>query len=131
MMEATKSLSRSRLHRIPSFRSESDAEILLTNEHFRFHGAGFLGSAQGPNSQDAASEPRHGAALWSGTNKNGDVSTGPLAHPFARSLAPLTRSLARSLRSLSCSWESEFLRSQDDLVVSHSVTESAFEWPNF
>ena len=29
-------------------------------------------------------------ALWSGTNKNRDVSTGPLARPFARSLAPLT-----------------------------------------
>ena len=30
-------------------------------------------------------------ALWSGTNKNRDVSTGPLARPVARSLAPLTR----------------------------------------
>ena len=29
--------------------------------------------------------------LWSGTNKYRDVSTGPLARPFARSLAPLTR----------------------------------------
>ena len=38
LMEATKSLSRSRLHSIPSFRSESDAEILLTNEKFRFQG---------------------------------------------------------------------------------------------
>ena len=40
-------------------------------------------------------------ALWSGTNKNREVSTGPLARPFARSLAPLTRSLAPdcSLRS--------------------------------
>ena len=36
----------------------------------------------------------HAAALWSGTNKNRDVSTGPLARPFARSLAPLTHSLA-------------------------------------
>ena len=60
-------------------------------------------------------------ALWSGTAKNQDVSTGPLARPFARtahsfacsgllaSLAPsaaLTRSLARSLRSLPRSWES-------------------------
>ena len=35
-MEASKSLSKSRLHRIPSFRSESDAEIALVNEHFRF-----------------------------------------------------------------------------------------------
>ena len=31
-----------------------------------------------------------GSALWSGTNKNRDVSTGPLARPFAHSLAPLT-----------------------------------------
>ena len=40
-------------------------------------------------------------ALWSGTNKNRDVSTGPLARPFARSLALLTRLLAPdcSLRS--------------------------------
>ena len=29
-----------------------------------------------------------------GTNKSRDVSTGPLARPFARSLAPLSRSLA-------------------------------------
>ena len=44
-------------------------------------------------------------ALWSGTNKNRDVSTGPLARPVARLLAPLTRSLAPdcSLRSLVCS----------------------------
>ena len=34
------------------------------------------------------------SALWSGTNKNRDVSTGPLARPLARSLAPLTHSLA-------------------------------------
>ena len=40
-------------------------------------------------------------ALWSETNNNRNVSTGPLARPFARSLAPLTRSLAphNSLRS--------------------------------
>ena len=44
-------------------------------------------------------------ALWSGTNKNRDVSTGPLARPFTRSLAPDSslrsrpplRSLIRSL----------------------------------
>ena len=63
-------------------------------------------------------------ALWSGSNKNRDVCTGPLARPFARtahlfacfgllaSLAPsaaLTRSLARSLRSLPRSWERGFL----------------------
>ena len=51
------------------------------------------------------------------------------AHSFAcsgllASLAPsaaLTRSLARSLRSLPCSWESDFLMSQNDLVLSHSA----------
>ena len=39
--------------------------------------------------------------LWLITAKNTDLSTGPLASPFARSLAPLTRSLAPdcSLRS--------------------------------
>ena len=35
-----------------------------------------------------------GAARWSGTSKNQDVSTGPLARPFAHSLSPLTHSLA-------------------------------------
>ena len=38
----------------------------------------------------AASAHHTTAALWSGTNKNRDVSTGPLSRPFARSLAPLT-----------------------------------------
>ena len=40
-------------------------------------------------------------ALWSGTNKNRDVSTRPLARLFARSLARLTHSLSPdcSLRS--------------------------------
>ena len=60
-------------------------------------------------------------ALWSGTNKNRDVSAGPLARRFARWLAPLTCSLAHSLRSLPRSWESEFLMSQNDLVLSHSA----------
>ena len=49
--------------------------------------------------------------LWSITANNTDCSTGPLARPFARSLAPLTRSLASDcslrsrppLRSLVCS----------------------------
>ena len=49
--------------------------------------------------------------LWSGRNKNRDVRTGPLACPFARSLAPLTHSLAppcllclrAPLRSFVCS----------------------------
>ena len=35
--------------------------------------------------------PRERGALWSITAKNTDCSTGPLARPFARSLAPLTR----------------------------------------
>ena len=40
-------------------------------------------------------------ALWAKKTKNPDGSTGPLACPFARSLAPLTRLLAPdcSLRS--------------------------------
>ena len=55
-------------------------------------------------------------------------SFGCTAHSFAcsallaylaRSTA-LTRLLARSLRSLSCSWESEFLMSQNNLVLSWS-----------
>ena len=33
-------------------------------------------------------------ALWSGTNMNRDVSTGPIARPFSRSLALLTLLLA-------------------------------------
>ena len=49
-------------------------------------------------------------AQWGRTAKNWDVGTGPLARPFARSLAPLPRS-----------WESEFLMSQNDLVLYHSA----------
>ena len=46
-------------------------------------------------------------ALWSEANKNRDVSTGPLARPFNRSLAPLTHSLApdcspRASAALTC-----------------------------
>ena len=37
------------------------------------------------------------ATHWSGTNKNRDVSTWPLARPIARLLAQLTRSLTPSL----------------------------------
>ena len=78
----------------------------------------------------------HASALWSGTNKERHVSTGPLARPFACSLAPLTRSLAldcslcshpplRSLiRSLAHFAHSlargKFLMSQNDMVLSHS-----------
>ena len=73
---------------------------------------------------DVGMTPLDCRALWSGTNKNRDVSTGSLARPFAGSLAPHTRSLARSLRSLPRSWESEFLMSQNDLVLSHSASTS-------
>ena len=59
-------------------------------------------------------------ALWSIIEKNTDCSTGPLARPFARSLA-------RSLCSLPRSWESEFLMSQNDLVLSHSAMINGLE----
>merc|ERR1711954_411968 len=39
---------------------------------------------------DAVLKGRETAALWFRSAKNQDVSTGPLACPFARSLAPLT-----------------------------------------
>ena len=57
-------------------------------------------------------------ALWSGTNKNQDVSTGALTRPF--DCTALECSL-HSLRSFPHSWESEFLMSQNDLVLSHSA----------
>ena len=66
-------------------------------------------------------------SLWYGSTKNRVVSTGPLASPFACLLAPLTRSLTRSLCSLPRSWESKFLMSQNDLVLSHSATCSRFD----
>ena len=75
-------------------------------------------------------------ALWSGTSKNRDVSTGPLAHPFARSLALLTHSLAPHCslcwcatlcsfvhfpaHSLPSSWESDSMF-HNALVLSHSA----------
>ena len=49
---------------------------------------------EGNRSKEVAEEGRKKesrSALWSGTNKNIDVSNGPLARLFARSLAPLTR----------------------------------------
>ena len=49
----------------------------------------FLGKANCPMSSQSGTN-----ALWSGINKNRDVSTGPLARPFTRSLVLLTRSLA-------------------------------------
>ena len=44
------------------------------------------------------------AALWSGTNKNQDVSTGPLARPFARTAHSFTRSLTLLTPSLEVKW---------------------------
>ena len=87
-----------------------------------------------------SSMPAHPSiALWSGTNKNRDISTGPLACAFARSLAPLTcllaldcllcsrlllRSLVRSLahfaHSLARGKMNDWM-SQNDLVLSYSV----------
>ena len=82
----------------------------------------------------------HTGLLWSGTNKNQDISTGPFARPFARSLAPLThslapdcslcscpplrsltRSLARSLRSHPRSLESELLDGYFVCFFDHSA----------
>ena len=59
-------------------------------------------------SQNSSLTSDQAAPLWSGTNKNRDVSTGPLARPFARSLPR--------------SWESELLMAQNDLVLSHSAS---------
>ena len=52
------------------------------------------------------------------------IQTEVLGHLLAHSLAcsaALTPSLARSLCSLPRLWESEFLMSQNDLVLSHSA----------
>ena len=53
----------------------------------------------------------HTGLLWSGTNKNQDISTGPFARPFARSLAPLTHSLAPDCSLCSCPPLRSLLRS--------------------
>ena len=74
--------------------------------------------------------------LWSKTTENLDGSTGPLAHPFARSLALLTHSLAPHCSLCSCatlcsfvhfpahslpsSWESDSMF-HNALVLSHSA----------
>ena len=78
-------------------------------------------------------EKRDTVAQWGRTARNWDVSTGPLARPFARSFAPLARLLApdcshrsrpllRSLRSLPGSRESEFLMSLNDLILPNSAS---------
>ena len=43
-----------------------------------------------PGTEDHSDIFVPGNALWSGTNINREVSTGPIARPFARSLAALT-----------------------------------------
>ena len=48
------------------------------------------GESLGARTLDEFDRVRLAAALWSGTNKNRNVSTGSLTRPFARSLAPLT-----------------------------------------
>ena len=50
--------------------------------------------------------------LWSETNKNRDVTS----HKYWA-----TRSSVRSFARTALSWESEFLMSQNDLVLSHSA----------
>ena len=101
--------------------------IPLILQHFRFYAVTIL-------------DGTCTIALWSGTNKNKDVRTGPLARPFAHLFAPLTRLLrtARFAGALRCAhlfarlyafslprlWESELLMSQNDLVLSHSASSS-------
>ena len=52
------------------------------------------GSNNGSSNNTTGGEDSGIVAQWSGTTKNRDVSTGPLAYPFACSLALLTHSLA-------------------------------------
>ena len=68
------------------------------------------------------------SALWSITAKNPDGSTGPVAHPLARSLAPLTRSLATLTRSLATHYS---LRSLVRSLVLLLAPELVVQWNNF
>ena len=64
--------------------------------------AGYPAKSSGKREKRVESDRKSGgdaksevdAALWSGSTKNTDVSTGPLARLFAHSLAPLPDSLA-------------------------------------
>ena len=47
-------------------------------------------SSGGPKEDERVFLDGGGGALWARLTKNPDCSTGPLARPFARSLAPLT-----------------------------------------
>ena len=81
----------------------------------------FLGRDADDNDDDVPTTTTTGSfstttSLWSGTNKNRDVSTGPLARPFARSLPR--------------SWDSEFLMSQNDLVLSRSASNAGSSMPS-
>ena len=76
---------------------------------------------------DSAGSPAATAtALWSGTDKNRDVSTGPLARPFARpfarSLPTFTHSLAPNAHSFACSAFRALLVCSTALI--HSFTRS-------
>ena len=51
-------------------------------------------------SRKCAPPPPPPPTRWGRTVENWDVSTGPLARPFARSLAPLTHSLRSALLAL-------------------------------
>ena len=102
-----------------------------------------MAAAASPISGGGGGRQRSGGAgaLWSVTNKNRDVSTGPLARQLARSLAPLTHLLARhcSLRSRAplrslIRFLTHFthsltrgtmndLMSQNDLVLSYSAVD--------
>ena len=102
-----------------SERSESSGARKQENERASSQKCAWAGKCACEGANVHASE-QMGAPLWSKTAKNTDCSTGPLARPFTRSLAPLTRSLAslapsaalthslaRSLCSLPRSWDSK------------------------
>ena len=73
-------------------------------------------------------------ALWSGTNKNRDVSTGSLARPFAHSFALLTRSLAPPCmlcsRTPLCSLVRSLVTSLTPSLVGKWIIDVS-KWPGF
>ena len=73
-----------------------------------------------------AGKVRNGArpALWSGTNKNRNVITGPLARPFARLLAPLTVSQARGKVNDSTSQNQAVLNHRGAAVSIHLLVKN-------
>ena len=93
------------LHFSPLFPSSPGSDGGGSGAHGRLSPQGSATSLASGESDAAATLPttphptyakdlnRGGGALWSGSNKNRDVSTRPLAPSFTRSLAPLTSSL--------------------------------------